>query len=42
MAAGDAERVWFPELLSRLEKVDFAWNDWASVAAFCLTPHTNA
>ncbi len=35
MPAGDAERVWFPEMLSRLEEVDFAWNNWASVTAFC-------
>jgi len=35
MPAGDAQRVWFPEMLDRLGQIDFEWDDWASVVEFC-------
>ena len=35
MPAGDAQRVWFPEMLARLKQIDFAFDDWPAVADFC-------
>jgi len=35
MPAGDAERVWFPEMYERLREIDFGWDDWSAASCFC-------
>ena len=35
MPAGDAQRVWFPEMYERLKEIDFRWDDWPEVSRFC-------
>lgn len=35
MPAGDAQRVWFPEMYERLKRIDFEWDDWAAASRFC-------
>lgn len=35
MPAGDAQRVWFPEMYDCLREIDFEWDDWNAASRFC-------